>query len=163
MLRYDYSGRPFLVETENSTIYTVILGYGLDGAQYHTYPESTWKFLENSCNIVLGTYTFDDNKNIGGVLLDNFVFYTQTDCTYTVEASNNNGNSWETVSDENKAHYFDTIGYQLQIKLSFTGTDIKSAYLRSFKYLKVTLFDRRVNLNAVKVVTTRIKRIKITP
>lgn len=130
-LRINYGAAPFRMQSEDGTSHWVMVGYGMDGHQFTTWPDSVVPELYDSWEVEWGTYT-PSTGSIEFVYIKTAELYTPSGCTLNKYVSNDNGASWETYNEGASGfHIFTSTGTQLRVKYTASGTTAKMPYKSS--------------------------------
>lgn len=151
-MRFDYQPAPILVTTDNGTKYWVYAGYGNnEGHEFNVHSESNGVLLEGSSSIVFGTYSLDNSANVGSIKVRGPSLRVPSGCTASFYVSNDNGNTWESISYNDSTSYgFSSTGNQIKVKINFTGTPIKSPHIVGSESFEIAIIEDNIFSDSAK-------------
>ena len=129
--RNDYGGIYARMSSANGTKWWIATGYTHDGHGFRIWNDSIGQGLVGNWACEFGTFTLDDNADIGFCYLDPVDHFTPSSCSISYYGSNNNGSTWEALTI-GEMHNFTSTGTQLKIKYVASGQVDKAPYKMSY-------------------------------
>jgi len=154
ILRMSYFPSPLLATSSGGNKYWIQSGYGWDGYKFRSWDYDDFPnglCLETKGEIIFGTYSLDNNENVGEVVLSDIadqVYIPSGGCKLVCQVSNDNGVSWEKYDYMGeKNHIFKSTGYQIKVKFIFYGNIYNAPHINSSHYINVTLVEKNIISN----------------